>query len=356
MEPRQYEVVATGTFPYTGPKGGIVTEGSGAKRTVIYCIVPRDLEGKLHERLRQHFRADSSVEVIVERRADERRAGEDRRANGATPRQARERRKIRHSGGRRVGDRRAMLLPLTREVPLPRNARRFAERLVFVERLEPAGEQAEDADSARLVTQIQLGQRELFAELYLRYFDRVYSYLRILLNDNHEAEDVTQQVFMKAFEALPRYEVRAGKPFRAWLFTIVRNDALGHLKKHSRLEVTDPAEVGRRREAHDSEEEPSITLDWISDSDLQLFIERLPLAQRQVLMMRYMLDLPHAEIAAILDRTPNEVRKLQQRATRFLNDRLTALGRAPRHGDRITWQRRVTQVRVLRERRYALMR
>jgi hypothetical protein len=78
-------------------------------------------------------------------------------------------------------------------------------------------------------------------------------------------------------------------------------------------------------------------------------------AQRQVLVLRYMLDLPYSEIAAILDRTPAEVRKLQHRAISFLRARLTAVRRAPRRGERSAWRRLPTQVRILRRRRYALL-
>src|SRR5437588_517470 len=65
---------------------------------------------------------------------------------------------------------------------------------------------------------------------------------------SHEAEDATQQVFLQAMEALPRYELRA-VPFRAWLFRIVRNYSIKHLAKHSRVEVEDPDELDRRRGA-----------------------------------------------------------------------------------------------------------
>ena len=103
---------------------------------------------------------------------------------------------------------------------------------------------------------------------------------------------------------------------------------------------------------------PPFVFGWIADRDLLILVERLPLVQRQVLLLRFMLDLPAAEVGEILGRSPVEVRKLQHRAMIFLRERLAALGRTPRSGDRIRspWRRRKAQVGVLRERRFALVR
>jgi RNA polymerase sigma-70 factor (ECF subfamily) len=226
--------------------------------------------------------------------------------------------------------------------------------LRFCERLEQSTEQLEDLDTARLVTRIQAGDKSAFPVLYDRYFDRVYGYLRVLLKDRHEAEDAAQQVFMKMLEALPGYE-RRSQPFRAWIFVLARNLAISHLRKHGRNDVVDPAKLNRRID-RDPEEDPATmtALQWVSDHDLTVLIERLPVSQRQVLTLRYMMDLSTRQIAEILDRNENEVRMLQHRAQRFLRDRLTSLGREPKRGGRVRWRGRVRQAVVLRERRFAL--
>jgi RNA polymerase sigma-70 factor (ECF subfamily) len=226
--------------------------------------------------------------------------------------------------------------------------------LVFVERLEPATQQLEDLDSARQVMRFQAGDRDAFAVLYMRYFDRVHSYLRVVLRNAHDAEDAAQSVFVRAFRALGDYE-RRGSPFRGWLFTIARNEALNRLNGRERVSAVEPAAIDRHREAESDPDILSSALDWISDRDLMLFIERLPLEQRQVLLLRYMHDLPYAEIASILGRSPNEVRKLQQRATAFLRVRLVALGSRTHSGRRSHWRRRPTFLGVARARRFALM-
>jgi RNA polymerase sigma-70 factor (ECF subfamily) len=195
--------------------------------------------------------------------------------------------------------------------------------------------------------------RDAFAELYRLYFDRVYGYMRLAVRESHTAEDATQQVFVNVFEALPRYE-RRSQPFRAWLFVIARNEALRSVRKTSRVELVDPAELSRRRDLA-ADEADLHALDWISDGDLLLFMERLPLAQRQALALRYMLDLSHREIAAILGRSYDDVRVLLHRAQRFLRARLTAVGRDPTRDASQRMLSRVPEATVLRARRFRLL-
>lgn len=235
----------------------------------------------------------------------------------------------------------------------------MAASVHFAERIEAGADRLEDLDTVRKVLAFQGGESEAFTAIYGRYFDRVYGYLRVLLRDLHRAEDVAQQVFMQAFEALPAYEHR-GRPFEAWLFTIVRNTALMALRKDTRTDVVDPEELGRRREHAGARDEngdgatESSLPDWITDQDLLVLMERMPLAQRQVLLLRFMLGLNAGEIAEILDRSPEAVRMQQSRALAFLRHRLTALGRAPTRRERTRMQRCRRQAPVLRHRRYAL--
>jgi RNA polymerase sigma-70 factor, ECF subfamily len=321
---------------------------------VLYCLVPKDLAPKLYELLRRYFRHDPSIEVIVERRFVERRQRLDRRRkqtdDGAATQE--QRRRIRGHGGRRVAERRAALVAADAPA-LPRRARELAGRLVFARRREPVGRSAEDIDTAKLVGRIQAGDRDAFAMLYMRYFDRVYGYLRVLLRDPHAAEDVAQQVFAQAFTALPRFEL--DRPFWVWLFVIMRNSALNELRRRGRLLPEDPAQVDRRRQLGEDPSADMEALSWISDRELLMFIERLPLAQRQVLLLRYMLDLSNSEIASALNRSPADISLLHHRALKFLRGRLAALGRAPDHSKRLRWQPVVRKATVLRSRRFALL-
>jgi RNA polymerase sigma-70 factor (ECF subfamily) len=228
----------------------------------------------------------------------------------------------------------------------------------FTKRADAPSELMEDVDTARLVTRAQAGDSDAFARLYQRYFDRVYGYLRVLFSDRHEAEDATQQVFLRVYERLARYEQRR-QPFRAWLFVVARNYALTLIKRNERLVPTDPAAIDRRIEQDEVAADDTIreVLGWISDSDLTLFVERLPLVQRQVLALRFLFDLTDVQIAEILGKTRDDVRSHQHRAMVFLRKRLAAVGRGSARRQRdIGMTTCPNQAFVIRERRFSLWR
>jgi DNA-directed RNA polymerase specialized sigma24 family protein len=100
-----------------------------------------------------------------------------------------------------------------------------------------------------------------------------------------------------------------------------------------------------------------LALDWLTDRDLAFLVERLPLPQRQVLVLRYMLDFSYTEIALALDRSIDDVRQLHHRARRHLEERLRRLGHAPRVARDVERCRTfVKQATVLRTRRFGLTR
>jgi RNA polymerase sigma-70 factor, ECF subfamily len=325
--------------------------GGAERQKVVYCVVPRDLAARLHDLLRNHWKHDAGVRVVVEQRRSDRRVA-DRRADSVVAPLS-DRRTVMNVHGRRVADRRAITLGVDAP-PLPRRARPFVDRLVFLERLEPTKQALLDVESSRLIIQIQAGDENAMAELYLLYFEPIYAYTRLALRDAHEAEDVTQQVFVKAMQAIPALELRATVSFRAWLFRIARNALVDTVRKRARLALEAPDRIGRRRELVDMSE-TSTVLSWLTDGDLTLFIERLPMSQREVLVLRYMLDLEIDDIASVVGRTPKAVRRLHERALVTLEDRLLAIGRRPLRGRRAPMRVRLRPAPVMAARRFALM-
>ena len=279
---------------------------------VVYCLIPRALADELHERLRAHFADEPNIEVIVELRVGDRRLEKRREARPDTKTGAE--RRGGGPSGRRVRERRRPLLNST----TPSFDGPYASRIVFVERTVPSSVEREDADTAQLIARIQHGDDQLFSEIYLRYFDRSYLFARNFL-DTHEAEDATQQAFLHALQALPRYDLTRA-PFRIWLLTIMKNHSLNRIHKLARATPVAPELADEQRD------EPTDTQqhfrDWITDRTLARQFQRLPESQRQVLVLRYLLDLPHEQIARMLDRQSDDIRALHSRAIRRLRSQM----------------------------------
>ena len=118
-----------------------------------------------------------------------------------------------------------------------------------------------------------------FEPLYRKYVAQIYSFAVYETRDRSVAEDVTEQVFLRALAALPRFREQGEgvhSTFRAWLFTIARKYAITQLRKRNEL-LLDDNDVRRHQERGlGTGESVSSPLSWISDRELLLFIERLP--------------------------------------------------------------------------------
>ena len=170
----------------------------------------------------------------------------------------------------------------------------------------------ESAEHLRdLVARGQQGDRDALEELYLIHFDRIYSYLHVSVGNRHDAEDLTTQTFLKMLEKIGSFRWQSA-PFSAWLFRIAHNLAMDHFRARRRWQ---PEEEVPEPPAHDAE--PSAELEamrTIGRESMLKLIEHLSPEQQQVLTLKFVFNLPNAEVAAILDKTQGAVKSLQHRA------------------------------------------
>jgi len=161
-----------------------------------------------------------------------------------------------------------------------------------------------------LVTRGQQGDRDALEELYLIHFDRIYSYLHVSVGNRHDAEDLTTQTFLKMLEKIGSFKWQSA-PFSAWLFRIAHNLAMDHFRARRRWqpeeEVPEPP----------GEEEPSAELEamqTIGRESMLKLIDRLSPEQQQVLTLKFVFNLPNAEVATILGKSEGAIKSLQHRA------------------------------------------
>jgi RNA polymerase sigma-70 factor (ECF subfamily) len=161
-----------------------------------------------------------------------------------------------------------------------------------------------------LVARGQQGDRDALEELYLIHFDRIYSYLHVSVGNRHDAEDLTTQTFLKMLEKIGSFKWQSA-PFSAWLFRIAHNLAMDHFRARRRWQPEEevPEPVG--------DAEPSAELkamQSIGRESMLKLIDRLSPEQQQVLTLKFVFNLPNAEVAAILDKTEGAIKSLQHRA------------------------------------------
>jgi RNA polymerase sigma-70 factor, ECF subfamily len=176
-----------------------------------------------------------------------------------------------------------------------------------------------------LIARFQAGDSAAFDPLYKRHVVPIYDYLSRSLRDRHEAEDLTQQVFLRVWQGLPGYEC-LGQRFRAWLFKIARNALIDHSRRRARMVPTAPEELDRRREGEDLSAS-ALALDELFIAEVLTMVRALPLPQRQVLAMRDLFDCPYSDIAVAVGRSEAAVRQLHCRALRNIKPRVTAYTR-----------------------------
>ena len=169
---------------------------------------------------------------------------------------------------------------------------------------------ASSQELKRLVERGQQGNKEALEELYLLHFDRIYSYLHMSVGNRHDAEDLTTQTFLKMLESIGKFRWQSA-PFSAWLFRIAHNLAMDHFRASRRWqpeeEVPEP-----RDEAEPSAE--AAAMQTIGRESMLGLIEGLSTEQQQVLTLKFVFNLPNAEVATILGKTEGAVKSLQHRA------------------------------------------
>jgi RNA polymerase sigma-70 factor (ECF subfamily) len=182
---------------------------------------------------------------------------------------------------------------------------------------------AEEATAAvdvrRLVDRAQQGDREALEELYLMHFDRIYSYLQMSVGNRHDAEDLTNQTFVKMLESIDRFEWRKA-PISAWLFRIAHNLAMDHFRSRKRWQPEEDPPEPEGSEVRSAEEE---ALHAIGRQSMLEMIEGLSIDQQQVLTLKFVFNFSNADVATVLGKTEGAIKSLQHRALASLQRQLT---------------------------------
>jgi RNA polymerase sigma-70 factor (ECF subfamily) len=183
---------------------------------------------------------------------------------------------------------------------------------------------AEEIDDSTLIKKAKGGDSEAFGDLYERYAESVFRFIYSQTTNRFDAEDITGDVFLRAWQSLSNYEER-GFPFSAYLFRIARNVMIDRSRK--RKPISELPEDELMAGESTLELEPSTILaEKLKHTEIVNTLEELREDYRTVLILRFFNDLTTEETSDVMGRSAGAVRVLQHRALSALRTLLPAQG------------------------------
>ncbi|MBN1427555.1 MAG: sigma-70 family RNA polymerase sigma factor [Anaerolineae bacterium] len=174
-------------------------------------------------------------------------------------------------------------------------------------------------DESRLLARAIQGDGDAFGVLYGLYMEAIYRYVFLRVGSAAEAEDLTEDVFVRAWEALPNYRITQ-HPFKSWLYRIAHNLIVDYHRKRKPVELAD----------EDLQENPAMPSSLPEDivehkqeaGILATAIQTLDKEAQMVIVLRFVEGLSHKEVAEIIGKSEAASRVIQHRALAALNEYL----------------------------------
>jgi RNA polymerase sigma-70 factor (ECF subfamily) len=168
---------------------------------------------------------------------------------------------------------------------------------------------------AELVLLCQRGESVAFGVLYDRYIEKIYRFIYYKTFSKETAEDITSDVFHKAFERLASFDAEKGT-FSAWIYRIARNSVIDHYRTQKRtVPIEDAFDIGE--EDHTIEEHDAL----ITLGKVRTFMEKLSPRQREIITLRIWEELSYREIAELIGGTEDSAKMAFSRAMKELREK-----------------------------------
>ncbi|HEX6269196.1 MAG TPA: sigma-70 family RNA polymerase sigma factor [Anaerolineales bacterium] len=166
----------------------------------------------------------------------------------------------------------------------------------------------------QLVLQAQAGSAEAFGQLYDAYMERIYRFIYFRVEDQQTAEDITSQVFLRAWNHLDRF--RLGRtPYLAWLYTIAHNAVIDHYRTRKVSTALEDVRLSQPDYAEAVENNIDFAVEMGS---IKSAMRTLTDDQQQVLTLKFIEGMSNDEIARHLGKREGAIRALQMRGLRAL--------------------------------------
>lgn len=172
-----------------------------------------------------------------------------------------------------------------------------------------------ESEAESLVSRALGGDEEAFGKLYDMYVDNIYRHIFYRISNKSDAQDLTQEVFIKAWKALPKYKATK-TPFLGWLFTITHNRVIDYYRTHKDYDNIENETI--TTEKHDSPE--CFVETRAMQQEVRRAIQQLPDDQQKVIFMSFIEGFEYSEIAQTLQKSEGNVRVIIHRGLKRLHD------------------------------------
>jgi RNA polymerase sigma-70 factor, ECF subfamily len=173
-------------------------------------------------------------------------------------------------------------------------------------------------DEINLVQRAQQNDSQALAEIYEAYFDKIYRYIAMRIRNEMEAEDLTQQVFMKLLQSISSFK-NQGVPFSSWVFRIAHNQVVDFLRQQNRKSTVDIEGLP----LPDTADDPQHIMEQEYDiQELKKAMQHLTESQQEVLSLRFTGEMPIAQCAQIMGKSEGAIKALQHSAVQALRKAL----------------------------------
>lgn len=165
-----------------------------------------------------------------------------------------------------------------------------------------------------LIQKARKGDKDAFGQIYKIYYRKIYRYLRINLQSQEAAEDLAQETFLKAWRSISTFSAYSGGSLQAFLFRIARNLMIDLSREKKEFPLDTALAIESK---HDFEED----LDRkINIETVQKALSKLEDEDKQLVVLRFFEEMPHADIAQIIDSNEGAVRVKLHRILKKLKE------------------------------------
>lgn len=182
-----------------------------------------------------------------------------------------------------------------------------------------------EKEDKQLISEYLSGDEESFTKIIDRYIDQINNFSYRLTGNRDEAEDITQDTFLKVWKNLNKY--RLEENFKTWIFTIARNTAIDYLRKKKNFVFSDFENESGENSITDNLKDPAPLPDELIQKAtdkkvLEKILKEIPFSQKEVLLLYYNEDLTFDEIGKVLNKSINTVKSQHRRALIKLREML----------------------------------